>query len=53
LRGPEIWRAATLLSVDADAPDPSGHAEAVVSTLALGAHTGIRPGGGDRRLLVG
>ena len=44
-RGPVADGAATLLSIDADALfDPSGRADpkAVVSTLALGAHTGIR-----------
>ena len=44
-RGPVANGAATLLSVDADALfDASGRADpkAVVSTVALGAHTGIR-----------
>ena len=44
-RGPVADGVATLLSVDADALfDPTGRADpkAVVSTLALGAHTGIR-----------
>ena len=44
-RGPVSGGAATLLSVDADALfDPTGRADpkVVVSTLALGAHTGIR-----------
>jgi hypothetical protein len=44
-RGPVANGTATLLSVDADALfDPSGRADpkAVVSSLALGAHTGIR-----------
>ena len=44
-RGPVADGAAKLLSVDADALfDPTGRADpkAVVSTLALGAHTGIR-----------
>ena len=44
-RGPVTNGVATLLSVDADALfDPTGRADpkAVVSTLALGAHTGIR-----------
>jgi hypothetical protein len=43
LRGPVADGAATLLSVDADALfDRPRRPEAVVSTLALGAHTGIR-----------
>ena len=44
-RGPVVDGAAKLLSVDADALfDPTGRADpkAVVTTLALGAHTGIR-----------
>ena len=45
LRGPVADGMATLLSVDAEALfDPTGRADpkAVVSTVALGAHTGIR-----------
>ena len=44
-RGPAVAGAATVLSVDTDALfDPTGRADAkaVVSTVALGAHTGIR-----------